>query len=147
MLCLQRTRKAYFADPVCRRARRAAALRTVGIASKDTRLNLRAKVGGVVLRQARETAALGRPRRMQQRIPIPDRCKQLRKMSAQARQFARHEFALRFAQTFRAFLSALRRVQADPDTLHFLACTPEADVFPEIIRAPEHRRGDRPVNV
>ena len=50
-------------------------------------------------------------------------------------------------ELLRAFFSDLRRVNADPDAIHFGPGAPERDVLLEIAGAFEHRARDHPVNV
>lgn len=134
-------------DPVQGAADGAAALRAVGRAAENAGLDAAFEVGGIVGGHFREQAIVRIFGRTEERFAHAFREQKFWKLLVQDGQLACEDFAVFRQELFRALFTDLRRVNADPNAIHFGPGAPERHVLLEISRAFEHWTRDHPMNV
>jgi len=144
---LERAYYLFSFDPVKGAADGAAALGAIGRAAEDAGFDATFEVGGIIGGHFREQAIVGILGRAEERFAHAFREKEFWKLLVHHGQLACEDFAVFRQELLRAFFSDLRRVNADPNAIHFGPSAPERDVLLEIAGAFEHRARDHPVHV
>jgi len=144
---LERAYHLFGSDPVQGAADGAAALGAVGSTAEDAGLDAAFEVGGIVGGHFCEQAVVGIFGWPEKRFGHAFREKKFRILLVHHGQFASEGFAVCRREHFRGLFSDLRRVDADPDAIHFGARAPERDVFIEVAGTFEHGARDRPMDV
>lgn len=147
MADLERAHDFFGSDPVEAAADGAAALRAIGSATKNARLDAAFEIGGIVGGHFREQTVVGIFRRTKKSLGHTRFEQEFWIFLVENGQLAREGFAIGWEERLRALFSDLRRINADPDAIDFGARAPEGGVLFEVAGAFEHGSRDRPMDI
>ena len=134
-------------DPVEAAADGAAALRAIGSAAKNARFDAALEIGRIIGGHFREQTVVGIPRRMKKSLGHTRFEQEFRVFLVENGQLAREGFAIGWEKGLGALFSDLRRINADPDAIHFGARAPEGGVLFEVAGTFEHGSRDSPMDI